>query len=261
MTRFHSAVAAGLLLCTAGLAGADVVQLSPIQDNTLYEHPAGALSNGAGAHLFVGRTGEGLTRRGVILFDVASAVPPGSSVISASLRMNMSMTSSGPLEVSLHRLQDAWGEASSDAPGGEGGGAPAAAGDATWLHRFFNGTPWSSPGGDFVPVASAAASVAGPGPYTWTSAQLAADVADMAAQPANNFGWILVGDESMVQTTKRFDSRQNADESVRPVLIIEYDPPVPVPAVSAPGVGVLVGLLIIGLAARAHRCRSIRRAG
>jgi hypothetical protein len=35
---------------------AEIVFIEPTQDNTLYQHPQGNLSNGSGDHLFVGRT-------------------------------------------------------------------------------------------------------------------------------------------------------------------------------------------------------------
>ena len=55
--------------CTAKIAdeifeaGADVITLGASQDNTLYEHPVGALSNGNGVSMFAGRTVNGDLRR------------------------------------------------------------------------------------------------------------------------------------------------------------------------------------------------------
>ena len=48
------------------------VTLSPSKDNTLYEEPGGALSNGAGQYLFVGRTAQATNsiRRGLIQLGV-----------------------------------------------------------------------------------------------------------------------------------------------------------------------------------------------
>ena len=89
---------------------AESVTLPSSKDNTLYEDAGGALSNGGGDFFFAGKNGQGATRRGVIAFDVAAAVPGGSIVTSASLILNMSRTSGGGGSVSLHRLLADWGE-------------------------------------------------------------------------------------------------------------------------------------------------------
>jgi len=54
---------------------------------------------------------------------------------------------------------------------------------------------------------------------------MAAEVAAWLADPGSNFGWLLKGNESTARTTKRFDTRENADPSVRPRLTIVYTPP------------------------------------
>ena len=118
-------------------AAPDVIDLSPIQDNTLYEDEAGSLSNGAGDHFFVGAIAGGELRRGVIAFDIAENIPAGSTIESVTLQLNMSRTSSGGQPIELRRLLADWGEGSSNAPGQEGGGDAATSGDATWVYTFF----------------------------------------------------------------------------------------------------------------------------
>jgi hypothetical protein len=81
---------------------------------------------------------------------------------------------------------------------------------------------WTMAGGDFAPAASALALVTGVGDYLWSSAQLRADVSSHFAQPVNNFGWILIGEESFPVTSKRFDSREHPDADVRPKLIVAF---------------------------------------
>ncbi len=241
LQRLTAAAAAGLILPALvwlGLAAAaptatattnpaapaeiitTTVTLIPDRDNTLYENPLGTVSNGAGQHLFAGTTQNGDIRRGVLAFDL-SGLPPGATVITASLSLAMSKTTAGDTVVALHPLSADWGEGDSDAVGEEGAGATAVAGDATWLHTFFDTGLWAQPGGDFAAVASAAAVVGGPGVYSWSSPALAADVAGWLADPAANFGWVLIGDEAAVGTAKRFDSREN-DPANRPRLTITY---------------------------------------
>ena len=51
-------------------------------------------------------------------------------------------------------------------------------------------------GGDFSGTASASQSVGAIGQYTWSSAQMVADVQSWLDTPASNFGWLVLGDES-----------------------------------------------------------------
>ena len=89
------------------------------------------------------------------MFDLAGTVPAGSTILSATLTMNMSRTTSGPQPVELRRVLTSWGEGTSNADSQEGQGAPRTTGDVTWVHRFFGSQEWSSPGGDFVAAPSA----------------------------------------------------------------------------------------------------------
>src|SRR6267378_4200639 len=208
--------------CTA-LASANIINIMPSKDNTLYEYdPAeGDHSNGAGFHLFAGENGQGEIRRGVLAFDIAGTIPPGSTITAVSLSMNMSMTPAGTVTVELHKLLADWGEGTSHAPGEEGDGAAATTNDATWRYRFFDTIFWTMQGGDFSATVSASQSVGPIGPYTWSSAQMVADVQSWLDNPASNFGWLVLGDESAAATAKRFDTRESASP---PMLIIEFTP-------------------------------------
>src|SRR6266542_4915955 len=93
------------------IASADVI--NPVKDNTLYEYVPvdGDLSNGVGIHFFAGKTGEGHIRRGVLAFDIAGSIPPGSTITSVSLSLHMSRTRLDPARtVELHKLLADWGE-------------------------------------------------------------------------------------------------------------------------------------------------------
>jgi spore coat protein A len=214
--------ALGILGCTAGTARADTQTFAAFADNTLYAEDVNQ-SNGAGQGIFAGRTNVGEVRRGLIRFDIGS-IPPGSTVTSATLTLYMSRTSGGSASVALHRLTNTWGEGYSEAPGGEGAGGAATAGDATWLFRFFDTVLWNTPGGDYVPTASASITVGGIGSYNWTGAGLIADVQAWVNNPGANHGWILVGNETGTRTTKRFESRQSDTPSLAPRLSITYTP-------------------------------------
>jgi len=217
-----------VLASAAGAADAfaEFALLHPAKDATLVEDPPGALANGSGDSVFAGRINAGARsiRRALLAFDVAAAVPAGSSVTGATLRLNLSSTSAGPVSVRLHRVVADWGEGASVSGGG--GGAPATPGDSTWLYRFFADLFWAQPGGDFDAIPHADAMVDQPGPHIWGSTpEMVADVQSWLDQPGSAFGWILLGDESRPQTVKRFDSREAADETNQPLLEVDFVPP------------------------------------
>jgi uncharacterized protein (TIGR03118 family) len=204
------------------------VVLNPSKDNTLYQSVAGDISNGAGPSFFAGETGGmggDALRRGVIAFDIAGNIPAGATINSVTLSLHVFRQSmgGGAQPVELHRLSADWGEGTSDAGSAMGGrGAPATPNDATWVYRFYNTTSWANVGGDFLPTVSASASVGGVGTYSWGStAGLVADVQSWLDN-GQNFGWIVLGNETAPNTGKEFDSKESATPANRPTLTIDY---------------------------------------
>lgn len=227
------AVVQAALVCTLWAAPrnawGDTVSIPASRDNSLYEE-SGDTSNGAGAYLFTGRTAFVGNRRALVRFDAAASIPAGSTVTSATLTMNLSRTgsSSSGTSMSLHRLLADWGEAASDAGEPGGTGAPAQFGDATWTSTFWPDDLWSSSGGDFSALASAAVTIGGTGPYTWGStSDMVSDVQSWVTAPGGNYGWIVIGKESTLRSAVRLDSRENATPANRPVLQVEFTPPPP----------------------------------
>ena len=204
------------------LAQPQVVDIAPSKDNTLYESSTGNLSNGAGDYFFAGKTNSGAIRRAVLAFDL-SVIPSNAVIEEVQLTLNMSQTSSGSQLVKLHKLLADWGEGTSNADGNEGAGTTPSANDATWIHTFFSSQLWSSAGGDFVGSESASLSVGADGIYTWQSPQMIADVQEWVSNPATNFGWIILGNEQVNRTAKRFDSRENPIVANRPNLTVTYN--------------------------------------
>lgn len=218
--------------CAASAAshsGAEMTVITASHDATLYESATGALGGGAGQYLFAGRNNQspgGLIRRSLIRFDLGDAVPEGAEITAVRVILNLSQFNGGPADVALHRSLAAWTTGASDPSGNEGSGAPALAGDATWLHASFQpggGSLWNAPGGDFSAAASATALTTGLGLCTWTSDALLSDVRAFAVNPAANFGWFLIGPETQTGVTRRFDSSESAGVGgIVPRLEIEW---------------------------------------
>ena len=215
-------ICAVLLLGFHNLAVAKTVFVPASQDNTLYESPSGRLSNGSGDYLFAGLTLEQLKRRAVIAFKDLHTIPVGATITSAKLHLHVSQENSNPEMIKMHRLTSDWGEGVSDAIENEGRGANSENGDATWAHMFWPTFTWSDAGGDFAEDSSVEMVVGLVGDYTFGSTiDMTADVQLWVDQPTLNYGWILVGDET-VKSARRFDSRENDNVVNRPLLEVVY---------------------------------------
>ncbi|HET9233640.1 MAG TPA: DNRLRE domain-containing protein, partial [Candidatus Eisenbacteria bacterium] len=211
-----------LLASAFSLAEATTVTIGASSDNTMYAED-GARSNGAGNYVFTGATDDGFARRALMRFDL-SAIPAGSTINSVSLRLYCSRAKQNTAyTTSLHRVLADWGEGTSHATGEEGQGAPATTNDATWTHRLYPATTWTTPGGNYVAGASASTGVGQNGQFfTWSAAGMIADVQAWVDGAAPNYGWLLIGQEGQPRSSKRFDSRQGTDTTRRPVLTIDY---------------------------------------
>lgn len=223
MTFLASSATVACCLAFATLAVAQTtVSIPCAADNTLYESATGDLSNGAGIGVFVGLNSSGLKRRGLLRFDVAAAIPVGAKVITVRLDLNVSNSPVSVAEpITGHRLLQSWGEGTSVASGGGGNGGVATTGDATWLHRFWNTQTWTTAGGDFAATPSWTASMPASGVFSsQPSRQAVTDVQGWLDAPASNFGWLLKGGETILQSTHRIDSREST--GVRPTLVVGY---------------------------------------
>lgn len=222
MTYRFAALSAALLACLPLQVMAETVVISPTKDSSIYGE-SNTQANGLGAGIFSGQTNDGFVRRGLIQFNVGAAVPPASIVTNATLRLTVTQSNTGPLTVGLHRVTSPWGEGPSS-PGGNGGtGAPAETGDATWQHRLFPNTMWTTPGGDYVATASATTAVGGiGGTFEWSSPGLAADVQTWLDNGTTNQGWIIVSQVTGSGQAKRYASRENPDGAMQPVLVVDF---------------------------------------
>ncbi|RLS96399.1 MAG: hypothetical protein DWI12_01835 [Planctomycetota bacterium] len=104
------AVIASITLAT----NADLVSLTAMRNATLYPSADGSVANGAGQYFFAGRTNGDLIRRGLVQFDVFSAIPVGATITGARLTLNISQSNGGDREVSVHRALNSWTTGASD---------------------------------------------------------------------------------------------------------------------------------------------------
>lgn len=230
MTKTSIVTVVFLLIASTTHAG--TVTINAQQDNTLYESATGSLSNAQGSAMFAGRTSQpsNSIRRALISFDITSAIPSDSIIDSVSLTLHMTAANIQNETIYLHRVTSAWGEGTSLAAGGQGGGGLSTTGDATWIHTFYDNQFWNNPGGDFDPTSSATQIVGNVGFYTWGSnTQMISDVQSWLNNPSTNFGWIILGNETVGGSSKRFETDEYADPLLRPSLSVSFSP-IPEPA-------------------------------
>ena len=200
-----------------------------VKDNTIYQESNN--SSAKGETFFTGKIGvpnddtpPGSLRRGLVAFNL-TAFPPGTTALSASLSLYLDAVGSFGMSfpVALHRATADWGEGTSNAGRKGGTGVSPTTQDATWNHRFYSGSLWSTPGGSFIATPSASTPVAGAGQtYVWNSPGLLADVQAWLNAPASNFGWFVRGDETTEYSAMRFASREWTTASQRPRLTLTY---------------------------------------
>jgi hypothetical protein len=219
------------IFCLAGLCAmqnaaiAETLIVNPSKDSTLYESTGAQLSNGQGVYLFAGLTDQGGLRRGLIAFDL-SAIPSNATVTDVSLSLFLSRLRPDATgeTITLHKVLKDWGEGSSNAGMPGGGGAPAQAGDATWLHNIFETNFWDTAGGDFSSEISASIAVSTNNrTYTWSGSGMVADVQSWIANSGSNFGWLIAGNEGTEQSAQRFHTGENASNI--PQLTVTYTLP------------------------------------
>lgn len=213
-----------LIVATLENGAAATANLTSVADTTL-QQGFPDYNFGIGATFTAGVRSKGGISRALQRFDIAGAVPAGATINSVSLTVTVTASNGPNSTFELHRLLASWGAGT----GSDQGGSPALDGEATWNDRFATNTHWTVAGGAFSPTVSAAQTITSVGNYTFTSAELAADVQAWLNNPAHNFGWLLRSEqESTLATIRRFAGR--TDIANPPLLTIQYTiaaPPTP----------------------------------
>ncbi len=246
-----------VLVLGGTVASAEVISLPAAKDNAIFEELPNN-SDGAGPELYAGNTAAGNHRRGLIFFDLR-AIAPGSTILGVDLAMTVTGIPQPPaapsVPVELHRLLADWGEAGSS---GSGQGAPAQPNDVTWLDRFFPIDPWATAGADFSAPPSAVQVISGLGRYDWASPAMVADVQAWVNNPSVNFGWLLLGDESIAKTARAFASRTPESLPDAPVLTVRFIPAASAPLLSQMALaGLVLVLALVGVCTIALQRKSV----
>lgn len=202
-------------ICLATTAFTQTAIINPSQDNSIFSE--GTNSNALGK-LYSGTNGAGNFRRALIQFDIAAAIPAGATITGVSLDLAVDQVGAGAGadNYSIHPVTTAWGEGTSN---GMGAGAPATPTDATWVDAMFGATIWTAAGGDFGPASATTALPPATGTYTWNAATMITDVQNWLDTPGSNFGWALIGNEILIQSARRFGSKE---QGTTPVLTVTY---------------------------------------
>jgi hypothetical protein len=219
-----------LALCTllalpALGAPSTVLRIEASADATLIEDPDGLLANGAGPALFVGRTNQSAdsVRRALLRFEMPPLPALGRRPVvveRVELVLHANFGNPAPSELRVHAVLAPWTEG--PAFSGGGSGAPSGPGDATWLHASFPDAFWLHNGAQLDGRPLASVEVGDAGEVRVSSPELTRLLAGWVARPGENFGLVLIGDETHRQTVKSIASREHADPAVRPAIEITF---------------------------------------
>jgi hypothetical protein len=258
MNRFTTtAITIGALAFGQVVASAAMITIGASKDVTIFQNNVNN-SSGGGNGLFAGTNGTSSPRRALIAFDIVDSVPAGANVTGVQLTLTLGqiagMAASSSATIGLFDVSEDWGEGTAetsnpltDSIGGQGQGAMATGGDATWNDSFYSTTSptaWTHAGGDFSGTASASNTITNAilgNTYTWGSTTgIVSDVQAWLDTPSSNFGWMLKNsDETDATTFLAFYSRNTATASFHPQLTITYT------AVPEPS-SIVLSLLAIG---------------
>lgn len=221
--RFYFILIAGALFQAELQAQDNTKTFTAVKDNTIYSESDN--SNGVGDFIFAGTTARGALRRSLISFQVTIPGVPEFPLlinkVTVSLKPNKT-ASSTPQTFSFHRLLKDWGESASNANSQEGLGAAAQTDDATWNYGKFKAISWTTAGADFESVPSATFTISDLADQSISSNGLLEDVKFWLSNSTQNFGWILLGNESVsTATAYRFESRENGSQ-MGPRLQVDY---------------------------------------
>lgn len=189
------------------------------QDTTIFS--VNTIGNsGAADGIRAGKNGQGENRRILIRFDV-SAIPTQAMIVDTTLEMfvtDIPGNTAGMTTHSLHRVLQDWVEGTGTNMNGE-----TVSGAVTWNAAKEGIEAWHSPGGTYEIAVSAQAVVPSvlQAAAVWSDVRMIADVQDWINGTTENYGWIIIGDESAARSVRGYASSEIAD--LAPVLHIAFN--------------------------------------
>ncbi len=193
------------------------------KDNTINESPAGVLANSTGL-IYVGNVAktDSITRRGLVQFDL-SAIPSGATV--DSVKLVMSLQASANMTIEMYSVSANWGEGTSYSGGGLG--VAPTTNDVTWLHSFYSGTTWTTPGGDYDATMAFSATITSiDTEVTFSSDNMKSNVAAWVSGSASNYGWLLKSSDETTASkgviAKLYSKETATTEAQKPTLYVYY---------------------------------------
>src|SRR5690349_11415413 len=198
-----------IALMAAQPVAADLAEITPVADTTLFEHDP--TYNLGGMFCVAGNIQLVHRSRALFKFDVAEAVPPGATVTSVTLHFNVPVARADGQNFILRRMLRNWGEGNGSGQG-QGLGAPANPNEATWNARFHPSTLWAAPGGlagtDYVAIGSATNAMTSDA-LNFSSSAMVVDVQKWLDTPGTNFGWmVMIQNEGISQLASHLYSRE-----------------------------------------------------
>ena len=210
----------------------------------------------------------------MISFTISGNIPANATITNVQLTLTVGQVPNpgfnGNSTISLYDVTQSWpqGTTGSASAGiaATGQGFAANPGDATWNDVSYSATLptlWTTAGGDHSGTASASLSLSnfnltGNPSFTWSSAQLVADVQNWLANPSSNFGWELINSNETTASTlfgfysSEWDNAHFGGSSTQvPVLQVTYTTPIPEPG--AGSLCAMAALVALGLRPRPRR--------
>lgn len=188
------------------------VSISPSADARIF-NGATTTNYGSCDEMWVGYGGTATSiSRGLIHFDLTD-LPVGAVVISAYLELDVVNSTGVDVPISVHRVTNLWIEGSSSCAG-------TAALPVSWTRRN-TASNWSVAGGDYTASGIDTTTVGDEGTYSW-------DVTTMVNSwltNVANYGLLLRFTSEMGNNIKYFATKEHADESLQPRLVINYSLP------------------------------------
>ncbi len=193
----------------------DSIALTAQKDTAIWKTPADQ-NYGACDYVGLGTEGDSIGNgRPLFQFDLAS-LPSQAVILSAHLQLTKIDGANVEHDIGLYAMSAAWDEGS--------GGCVGATQPANWTTRQAvtawtqAATAWTQAGGDYDPTAIAVTKVNTNTQYIWDVTGL---VGQWNAGSRPNHG-VLLGTPDQGTDLYEFASREHADPSLRPRLIIKY---------------------------------------